>query len=103
MAGSPSANGAAIDITRVIDADDDGQVSMFRHQAWPFENKVKGMTEDVARRSIDWLHDKGCRVLALMGGEPLLQCSNRAGYQMVNSVQRYRRSRRLSACIQGPK
>jgi MoaA/NifB/PqqE/SkfB family radical SAM enzyme len=31
------------------------------------------MTEDVARRSIDWLHDHGCRVLALMGGEPLLR------------------------------
>ncbi|HET7890838.1 MAG TPA: radical SAM protein [Candidatus Sulfotelmatobacter sp.] len=28
---------------------------------------------DVARRSIDWLHDNGCRVLALMGGEPLLR------------------------------
>jgi MoaA/NifB/PqqE/SkfB family radical SAM enzyme len=31
------------------------------------------MTEDVARRSIDWLHENGCRVLALMGGEPLLR------------------------------
>jgi MoaA/NifB/PqqE/SkfB family radical SAM enzyme len=31
------------------------------------------MTEDVARRSIDWLRDHGCRVLALMGGEPLLR------------------------------
>ena len=31
------------------------------------------MTEDTARRSIDWLHDNGCRVLALMGGEPLLR------------------------------
>ncbi len=31
------------------------------------------MTEDVAKRSIDWLHDNGCRVLALMGGEPLLR------------------------------
>ena len=40
---------------------------------WSFDNKVKGMTEDVARRSIDWLHDHGCRVLALMGGEPLLR------------------------------
>jgi MoaA/NifB/PqqE/SkfB family radical SAM enzyme len=29
--------------------------------------------QDVARRSIDWLHDNGCRVLALMGGEPLLR------------------------------
>ena len=31
------------------------------------------MTEDVARRSIDWLYDHGCRVLACMGGEPLLR------------------------------
>jgi MoaA/NifB/PqqE/SkfB family radical SAM enzyme len=40
---------------------------------WSYNNKVNGMTEDVARRSIDWLHDHGCRVLALMGGEPLLR------------------------------
>src|ERR1700758_3855155 len=40
---------------------------------WFFDNRVKGMTEDVARRSIDWLYDHGCRVLALMGGEPLLR------------------------------
>jgi MoaA/NifB/PqqE/SkfB family radical SAM enzyme len=40
---------------------------------WAFNNKVKGMSEDVATRSIDWLHDHGCRVLALMGGEPLLR------------------------------
>ncbi len=38
-----------------------------------YNNKVKGMTEDIARRSIDWLHDHGGRVLALMGGEPLLR------------------------------
>jgi MoaA/NifB/PqqE/SkfB family radical SAM enzyme len=31
------------------------------------------MTEETARRSIDWLHSIGCRVLALMGGEPLLR------------------------------
>jgi MoaA/NifB/PqqE/SkfB family radical SAM enzyme len=40
---------------------------------WAYDNRVKGMTEDIARRSIDWLHDSGCRVLALMGGEPLLR------------------------------
>lgn len=40
---------------------------------WSFNNTVKGMTEDVARRSIDWLHDRGCRVVGLMGGEPLLR------------------------------
>jgi len=40
---------------------------------WAYNNKVRGMTEDVARRSIDWLYDHGCRVLALMRGEPLLR------------------------------
>ena len=40
---------------------------------WAYNNKVRGMTEDTARRSIDWLYDNGCRVLALMGGEPLLR------------------------------
>jgi sulfatase maturation enzyme AslB (radical SAM superfamily) len=40
---------------------------------WAYNNKVRGMTEDVARRSIDFLYDYGCRVLALMGGEPLLR------------------------------
>jgi pyruvate-formate lyase-activating enzyme len=43
------------------------------HYCWAFDNQVKGMTEDVARRSIDWLHSTTCRVLALMGGEPLLR------------------------------
>jgi len=43
------------------------------HYCWAFNNNVKGMTEDTARRSIDWLHDTGCRVLALMGGEVLLR------------------------------
>jgi MoaA/NifB/PqqE/SkfB family radical SAM enzyme len=31
------------------------------------------MTEDTARRSIDWLHETGCRAVALMGGEVLLR------------------------------
>lgn len=43
------------------------------HYCWAFDNRVRGMTEDTARRSIDWLYDNGCRVLALMGGEPLLR------------------------------
>lgn len=43
------------------------------HYCWAFDNRVKGMTEDAAKRSIDWLHSTGCRVLALMGGEPLLR------------------------------
>jgi len=40
---------------------------------WAYDNHVKGMTEEVARRSIDWLHTTTCRVLALMGGEVLLR------------------------------
>ena len=40
---------------------------------WAYDNQVKGMTEDVAKRSIDWLHGTTCRVLALMGGEVLLR------------------------------
>ena len=38
---------------------------------WSFDNRVSGMTEDTARRAIDWLYERGCRVLGLMGGEPL--------------------------------
>ncbi|MGE5604039.1 MAG: hypothetical protein ACM30E_13390, partial [Nitrososphaerales archaeon] len=40
---------------------------------WSFNNTVKGMSEDIARRSVDWLHERGCRTLALIGGEPLLR------------------------------
>ena len=43
------------------------------HYCWAFDNNVKGMSEDMAKRSIDWLHSTTCRVLALMGGEPLLR------------------------------
>jgi MoaA/NifB/PqqE/SkfB family radical SAM enzyme len=43
------------------------------HYCWSYNNKVKGMTEDVGKRSIDWLHSIGSRVIALMGGEPLLR------------------------------
>lgn len=43
------------------------------HYCYSFDNRVKGMTEEVARASIDWLHGTTCRVLALMGGEVLLR------------------------------
>lgn len=43
------------------------------HYCWAYNNQVKGMSEETARLSIDWLHDTGCRVLALMGGEVLLR------------------------------
>ncbi|MBZ5556181.1 MAG: radical SAM protein [Acidobacteriia bacterium] len=40
---------------------------------WSYDNRVKGMTEEVARASIDWLETTPCRLLALMGGEVLLR------------------------------
>jgi MoaA/NifB/PqqE/SkfB family radical SAM enzyme len=43
------------------------------HYCWAYDNHVAGMTEDVAKRSIDWLHSTTCRVLALMGGEVLIR------------------------------
>lgn len=43
------------------------------HYCWAHENQTKGMTEETALAAIDWLHDTGCRVLAIMGGEPLIR------------------------------
>src|SRR5258708_2899923 len=43
------------------------------HYCWSYDNRVKGMAEDTARRAIDWLHSTPCRVLAPTGGEPLLR------------------------------
>jgi MoaA/NifB/PqqE/SkfB family radical SAM enzyme len=43
------------------------------HYCWSYDNSIKGMTEPVAKASIDWLHSIGNRFLALMGGEPLLR------------------------------
>jgi MoaA/NifB/PqqE/SkfB family radical SAM enzyme len=43
------------------------------HYCWSYDNRVKGMTEEVARDAIDWLETTTCRVLALMGGEVLLR------------------------------
>ncbi len=43
------------------------------HYCWSYDNRVKGMSEDTARRAIDWLHETPCRVLAPTGGEPLLR------------------------------
>ena len=39
-----------------------------------YANKsIPGMTRQVAEDSVNWLWSKGCRVLAYMGGEPLLR------------------------------
>ncbi len=43
------------------------------HYCWSYDNRAKGMTEEIARASIDWLDANHCRVLALMGGEVLLR------------------------------
>lgn len=43
------------------------------HYCWSYDNRVKGMTEQTARRAIDWLESTPCRVLAPTGGEPLLR------------------------------
>ncbi|MGH9497158.1 MAG: radical SAM/SPASM domain-containing protein [Candidatus Sulfotelmatobacter sp.] len=43
------------------------------HYCWSYDNRVKGMTGDTARRAIDWLESTPCRVLAPTGGEPLLR------------------------------
>jgi len=42
------------------------------HYCWSYDNRIKGMTEDTARRAIDWLESTPCRVLAPTGGEPLI-------------------------------
>jgi len=39
------------------------------HYCWSYDNRIKGMTEDTARRAIDWLESTPCRVLAPTGGE----------------------------------
>src|SRR6266567_553639 len=43
------------------------------HYCWSYDNRIKGMTEDTARRAIDWLESTPCRVLAPTGGEPLIR------------------------------
>src|SRR4029079_11674478 len=43
------------------------------HYCYSYDNRVTGMTEQVARASIDWLRSTTCRVLALMGGEVTLR------------------------------
>jgi len=43
------------------------------HYCFQFDNARPGMDLDTARAAIDWLRSVGCRVLAIMGGEPLLR------------------------------
>ena len=43
------------------------------HYCYTWDNKLKGMTLETAKKSIDFLKSVGCRVVAIMGGEPLLR------------------------------
>ncbi len=43
------------------------------HYCPSWDNRVPGMSEEMARRSIDWLSTTTCRVCAIMGGEPLIR------------------------------
>ncbi len=43
------------------------------HYCYSHGSDVPGMTLETARSSIDWLKTTGCRVVAIMGGEPLLR------------------------------
>lgn len=43
------------------------------HYCFQYDNKMPGMTLETAKSSMDWLKTLGCRVIALMGGEPLLR------------------------------
>ncbi|MCH8928015.1 MAG: radical SAM protein [Candidatus Marinimicrobia bacterium] len=45
------------------------------HYCWAYDNTKKGMSIETAKKSVDWLKSTGCRVLALMGGEPLIRRS----------------------------
>ena len=43
------------------------------HYCFQFDNDQPGMSLETAKSSIDWLKSLGCRVLAIMGGEPLVR------------------------------
>ena len=43
------------------------------HYCFQFKNDSPGMTMETARSALDWLWSIGCRVVPLMGGEPLIR------------------------------
>ena len=43
------------------------------HYCFQFDNSSPGMTMETAREALDWLWSLGCRVVPLMGGEPLIR------------------------------
>jgi len=43
------------------------------HYCFQYNNTEPGMTLETAKSSMDWLKSIGCRVIAIMGGEPLVR------------------------------
>jgi len=43
------------------------------HYCHQYDNKRKGMDLETAKAALDWLKSVGCRVVPLMGGEPLVR------------------------------
>lgn len=43
------------------------------HYCYSKGKRIPGMTMEVAKDAVQWLHERGCRVLAYMGGEPLVR------------------------------
>lgn len=43
------------------------------HYCFQFDNNKPGMDLETAKSAVDWLKSVGCRVIPLMGGEPLLR------------------------------
>jgi MoaA/NifB/PqqE/SkfB family radical SAM enzyme len=43
------------------------------HYCFQYDNAKQGMDLETAKESLDWLKSVGCRVVPLMGGEPLLR------------------------------
>ena len=43
------------------------------HYCYSKGKRIPGMTMEVAKDAVHWLHERGCRVLAYMGGEPLVR------------------------------
>lgn len=42
------------------------------HYCYQFDNKGERMSLETAKSSVDWLKTLGCRVIPIMGGEPLI-------------------------------
>ena len=43
------------------------------HYCFQYDNDRPGMDIETAKSSVDWLKSLGCRVIAIMGGEPLVR------------------------------